>query len=352
VKKVIAVIGAGILLIFSLFLPVFILAEVAHQPFKFIGDHIRSKGNVYSVDEEFIELYGAFLSSEFGYEMLMYIVQKENELTLQYDYENEQRELRNAEREAGEREGSQERLIEYRQLNREYILLCIILVVDSDSFDSDLTFHQTELPRYCDIAVERYMNSANNTAFLRTIKNHALFQKVNDITDSTFNVYTNAMSLNNGTIIAGVGSPIDVDTFIYQNASNPFIPTYRGQCTWFAWSRVMEVSGVTMPTGNANTWYDNTELPRGLTPRSGAVGVFGNGEYGHVIYIESYDEVTNIIIFSESNYSNPFVNGGGDQVEYARDNYRSLVQVTQMDYNTYLIQRTQRMSLIGYIYTY
>jgi len=99
-----------------------------------------------------------------------------------------------------------------------------------------------------------------------------------------------------------------------------------GQCTWFVHGRVGEVFGGSyrglIPTGNANTWYSAANLAKGPNPRAQSIIVWGNGYYGHVAYVESYDGTT--IRITEGNVNAP---GGGlsygatlaDGIRYSND---------------------------------
>ncbi|GHU47351.1 hypothetical protein FACS1894120_5290 [Clostridia bacterium] len=69
---------------------------------------------------------------------------------------------------------------------------------------------------------------------------------------------------------------------------NPFAATGNyGQCTWYAWGRVREVTGVSLPSGlgNANNWIANarlmglTVIPPDETPVPGCVAVWQGREY-------------------------------------------------------------------------
>ena len=63
---------------------------------------------------------------------------------------------------------------------------------------------------------------------------------------------------------------------LYLNASNPFIGGgYRGQCTWWCWTRCMQLTGVNMPTCNARDWVARTTLPTGTEPRARSVWRYG-----------------------------------------------------------------------------
>ena len=82
-----------------------------------------------------------------------------------------------------------------------------------------------------------------------------------------------------------------------------------GQCTWYAWGRVREVTGVKLnPYSNAKTWADSARadgLTVSNTPRANSVIVWGANSktaYGHVGYVESVSG--EYITFSHANWGN------------------------------------------------
>lgn len=80
---------------------------------------------------------------------------------------------------------------------------------------------------------------------------------------------------------------------------------YYGQCTWYAWGRAYELTGVSLKecTGNAATWYNaakNAGRSVGSTPKANSIAVFGTSAgYGHVGYVEAVNGDT--VTLSESN---------------------------------------------------
>ena len=106
-----------------------------------------------------------------------------------------------------------------------------------------------------------------------------------------------------------------------------------GQCTWYAYGRALELTGVVMPTVGANNWFYDTTLKTGTTIRANSVACFIGEAYGHVVYIESWDPATQTVYYSEANFS------GHSEHE--------LYQCSLSDFET----RDSKMILIGYIYT-
>ena len=81
----------------------------------------------------------------------------------------------------------------------------------------------------------------------------------------------------------------------YYYSQNIFYKSGYGMpnCTCYAWGRVYEASGSypNLPTGNANTWYNNAKCDKGSSPRPGAVICGNAGSSGHVAFVEKvYDD--------------------------------------------------------------
>ena len=82
-------------------------------------------------------------------------------------------------------------------------------------------------------------------------------------------------------------------------------------CTTYAFLRMQEASCQSERQnywirssggfGDAKSWYNTTTLPKGSTPKLGAVACYG-GTYGHVAIVENIIDATHIDL-SESNYS-------------------------------------------------
>lgn len=77
-----------------------------------------------------------------------------------------------------------------------------------------------------------------------------------------------------------------------------------GQCTWYAWGRAYELTGVKLPCRNdAKTWYSvasNNGYLVGADPVENAIAVWSKRKYGHVAYVEAVNG--NNVIISESNW--------------------------------------------------
>lgn len=95
----------------------------------------------------------------------------------------------------------------------------------------------------------------------------------------------------------------------YYYSQNIFYKSGYGMpnCTCYAWGRVYEASGSypNLPTGNANTWYNNASCAKGSTPRPGAVICGNAGDSGHVAFVEKVYSDGVHFDMSESHY------GGG-----------------------------------------
>lgn len=96
---------------------------------------------------------------------------------------------------------------------------------------------------------------------------------------------------------------VNLDSHFY-SSSNPF-RNYWGQCTWYAWGRAYEKTGVQLGyRGNAKTWTSGAVS----TPRANSVAVWTGGTYGHVAFVEKYDG-TNIYISEANRVSNQYSEG-------------------------------------------
>ena len=112
-----------------------------------------------------------------------------------------------------------------------------------------------------------------------------------------------------------VKNAIKLDNYVTGNwnqftiASNPF---QRGQCTYFAWSRFYQVYGYDSGArGNGKTnaaeivKAHSSQFKLSSTPAAGAVFSYEKNsllpQYGHVGFVEAYDEETDTIYISEGN---------------------------------------------------
>lgn len=109
----------------------------------------------------------------------------------------------------------------------------------------------------------------------------------------------------------------------YNKAASPFIQTresLRGQCTWFAWGRTYEKLGVKLNSnfyGDAKTWWTKNVSAKsysyGQEPKSNSIAVFGNGSYGHVVFVEKVENGN--IWFNEANHHKSKAYDGAVEVQ-------------------------------------
>ncbi|GHU53576.1 hypothetical protein AGMMS49975_11990 [Clostridia bacterium] len=120
------------------------------------------------------------------------------------------------------------------------------------------------------------------------------------------------------------------------NNGNPY-PYSNGNCTWYAWGRIREIFGVSLPNmGDAKSWYDsaNGKYARGNEPRIGAIACWG-GTYGHVSIVEKIEN--GVVYTSQSDWSGPAFTygkkfqdnwaGNIDGLGYVTLNFRGYVYV-------------------------
>lgn len=80
--------------------------------------------------------------------------------------------------------------------------------------------------------------------------------------------------------------------FSFNVYANPYKSKgpYGVNCTWYAWNRVKEFKGISLPAwGNAKTWYDSAKRDGysvGQTPKKDSIVVWNLTSYGHVGYVE------------------------------------------------------------------
>lgn len=303
---------AGVIIII-LMIPIVSISAIAEQPFKFIGDMIFANGDTDTLDKDVEELYQMLLKTELGDEVTKYIL-KEKDIAV------------------------------------SDILLPIALVYQGKNLDMEkITIESLQAKDEIDLLIKLKKENPSTEKYVQAIKKEEAFQSLNQYSDTTLILYLN--DLNNTEDSQESNNKIDVDSQLYQY-NNPFVPTYRGQCTWFAWCRTKEITGKAMPTGNARDWLDQTDLPTGTVPKKHSVGVFGGTgifpNNQHVVFVEDYKD--GMITISEGNYDNPCTNGTCDMVEYANKHYKELVKVTTMPYDAFILQRQYSFTLKGWIY--
>lgn len=136
---------------------------------------------------------------------------------------------------------------------------------------------------------------------------------------------------------------------------NPYVPTYRGQCTWFVWGRVSEVFDIKLPRamGDGGSWLGYAQgypdkFITGTQPRAGSILVLSGGVWGHVSFVESVDFKKGTMIISEGNINNPCsnANSGCNMFEYAREHYKELMVTSEKRID----QPYSSLEIVGYIY--
>lgn len=146
-----------------------------------------------------------------------------------------------------------------------------------------------------------------------------------------------------------IGVDITTDSF---TKKNPF--GYVGQCTWYVWGRVNQVTDKSIPQwGNAQDWCSGARASgykTGVNPSANAIVVWYSGAYGHVAFVEELTKDGTVTI-SEGNYNNPCAYSANncDMVDYAQRYPGSLLHKATMSssaVNTY-----NGMTLACYIYT-
>ena len=81
----------------------------------------------------------------------------------------------------------------------------------------------------------------------------------------------------------------------YRSSNNPFYPRYVGQCTWYAWGRMKEVTGKAIKFSRSSNrhakYWDgivtNCRIDKNLESKCVAVRKTGGGGYGHVVFVEN-----------------------------------------------------------------
>lgn len=304
-----------------LMMPVVSIGAVVSNPFGFIGELIYANGDTTEKNDEVIALYNLFLESDLGKEMLDYLHELEEE--------NE------------------------RNVKDNDILLPLILSYQNKDLANldKYTMDSLQAREKINTLYRLRVGTDDINKYLEAVRNNPMFSMLNQFTDTTLLSYLDELNGISDSSDSG-NKDINVDSALYQKI-NPFVPTYLGQCTWFAWCRAKEVTGKIMPTGNARDWLSTTSLQTGKEPRTHSVAVFGGNSMfpsaQHVLFVEEYKD--GMITFSEGNYANPCYDGSCDMVDYAREHYKELVNKQTMPYSVFLNQRQYSAKLLGYIYT-
>lgn len=91
--------------------------------------------------------------------------------------------------------------------------------------------------------------------------------------------------------------------------ANPYNPNVNYNCTYWAWQKAYENTGVQLPAwGNAKDWYSsaiNAGYSVGKIPQARSIAVWDAGglsSYGHVAYVTEYNSSTGQIYIQEGGY--------------------------------------------------
>lgn len=154
----------------------------------------------------------------------------------------------------------------------------------------------------------------------------------------------------------GAGNTGEINTLAdfnstYYGEINPLSNAgYTGQCTWYAWGRANEVNNgncTNLPVSDAQAWFHQATalgFNIGAEPSVNSIVVYSYGSYGHVAFVEAYDEYS--ITISEGNIGTPIdcVNYMCS-VDYAK-NYTNVWRGTMEQFDV----RLRGYKILGYIY--
>ena len=312
--------AAAFAAIILIMIPVAVVGAIAENPIGFIGEMIFGEGDSDTISPAIEETYKNFISSDIGKECMEYIdgLCKEEDTLFPY---------------------------------KSYIIPAFLVADTKDK--ENPTLENTGMDKLLEIAynVRQELKDSDNNEYIHELKTRTEFANLNQLTDSTIIMYITSLG---GGSDGGTGVPTCTEDLIdiaqgdlYLNASNPFIGGgYRGQCTWWCWTRCMQLTGVNMPTCNARDWVARTTLPTGTEPRSRSVlAVWDNGEgRQHVIFIEDYSP-NGVITYSEGNI------GGDGTVEYTEEHYLELLRYGKMQEYEFYMNRISSYDNYMYIYT-
>lgn len=140
----------------------------------------------------------------------------------------------------------------------------------------------------------------------------------------------------------------------FYNSKNELATSgFKGQCTWYSHGRALELTNKKMPTGNAQTWLKSAiaaGYKTGTQPSVKSVVVLAGRKFGHVAFIEAYDDKG--ITISEGNIGNKCSDGSCNQVEYANEHAEELVRTkTYTSFNEYRVaSKNSGLNIVGFIY--
>lgn len=227
-----------------------------------------------------------------------------------------------------------------------------VLVITNAGIDEYMSWCQDNFD-----VIRDYMNSKRlgglygsqeyfNDTQIETI--YSLYESDNlfDEFDSKFNDYP--------VKYGSVSTEMNLSSDYYNDRNILTTSGYKGQCTWLAFGRALEVSGRELPTGNAQTWLSSAVamgFTTGSRPAPNSVVVLAGRKYGHVAYVESWDGEK--ITISEGNIGNACSDDTTcSQVEYANNHAEELVRtITYNSLKEYKdASKESGLYLVGFIY--
>jgi len=121
--------------------------------------------------------------------------------------------------------------------------------------------------------------------------------------------------------------------------------SWFGQCTWYAWGRAYELTGIKLPCrDDAHKWYSiaaNNGYSVGAEPAENAIAVWSSGSSGHVAYVEAVSGEN--VIISQANATNP-IYIPKSKIEQGIAQYDGRMQLTKA------AMKVKYGTLLGYIY--
>lgn len=301
-------------------IPISVGGAVVTHPIQFFSELVFGTGETVKVDKEVIKMYDNFLKSDLGSHSLSYIHELISESPSTYSY------------------------------GYSYYLVPALLSIQTAEDEKEMSVDENNFKILIKECYNLRKDTVGDTNYCQALKDNDNFSSLKDLSDSTILLYIQELGASTGSL-EGIPKTIkDLQTIalgeLYSGSGNPFVASgYRGQCTWWAWSRCLDVTGYQMPTNDARNWWSSTNFPQGKEPRSLSVLDLWDDGYGkqHVIFIEDYSN--GIITYSEGNM------GGDGTVEYTREHYLEMLRCGSMEYSLFLEQRIKAYDNYTFIYT-
>lgn len=138
-------------------IPVTVIGAIAENPIDFLGEIIFGEGDTTSVSDEVRELYNEFLKSDIGVQTLEYISNKNEGQETVY--------------------------------HSAYYTLPLLFVIEEGN--GDATFESLKFQKKIDILYKLRYGNSEDLAYIGSVKNHAVFNKLSSLSDTTLMTYIN-----------------------------------------------------------------------------------------------------------------------------------------------------------------